>query len=1033
MSDLFDAVKRVLRDSNTAEVLEGSVVAVSANEAWVNTTGSSQQQSALYAVAVSPGDRVVILRASRNNRLIIIGKYNHPKYGTLGGSGGTGYNKPLGLSSIHLADSVVFYWQSAATQPALFEVQTNSVAGDTGAETVLVTSGNYYIIQSSTDVYCRIRSVMGADKSAWTDWASSNSSRTANLFLAGPASGDPATPTWREIASADLSTALLTPPPFGTNSPNTVYASAFRLTTGASNGYVLTSDTDGDASWQPAVVPLTVREQDGEPSIAGVSEIRVSNGKLTNQGSGIVSLDLSSSSLTVQEQDGTPSVAGVSTIKFPNTTVTDEGSGVVRVASIVPPVEARYSETRTLLYENTLVSDGDTWDIDGIPQAYDHLEIAIQIRGSNASYAYSDGVLFLNDDTTKANYQTARIAYGPNNGSWSASLNEPRYLEMTGGNNPSTVWTDSLGRIDWYSVAGRQKTIHARSIAQHGSTSWVYGFLHHILSSVTDAITRIRIQPGDAVMYPFKAGSHIRITGIRNEYVAANPNVDQSQIIYVGKHGSDSNTGLRPETAKLTIQAGITAASALTPSASNRITVKVMDSGTYVEALTNAQYVSIHAPNATLSGSIVSDGDNAIHFGRMVAADDGGYIFRKNNNNTSCYLTFNEIDGSGFNNVDCIRNPASNGILFVNGGKILVGPNGRGIGSNTGGSTGHTHLSRVGDIYLAGDNAVGVQALGDKVVGHIDRILETGNPTGAVGVSVDATGSAYLSINEIIADIACDVTSGGILQGFCGQLSGAEVGTHTLVISNRIVGSQSPNYVYAAPNGSAGAPTFRALVAADIADALASPTAIGSVAQSTIKGTTVTATSAGSNFAGMTNTGNFVVTSTGAAPTFEGAVDGAFNLNTIFDTWGAGNTGSRFIGRHAGGTKASPSQTKANHELMYFDARGHNGTGYVSNARAAVELYATEDWSSTANGTGIRLRITTDGTVTLVTMLQFDSSGGVRRMGLFGNTPVARPTYGAPTGAATRTAFATGSVTLSQLAERVKAIIDDLRARGDFA
>lgn len=38
--------------------------------------------------------------------------------------------------------------------------------------------------------------------------------------------------------------------------------------------------------------------------------------------------------------------------------------------------------------------------------------------------------------------------------------------------------------------------------------------------------------------------------------------------------------------------------------------------------------------------------------------------------------------------------------------------------------------------------------------------------------------------------------------------------------------------------------------------------------------------------------------------------------------------------------------------------------------------------------------------------------------------------YGAPTGTATRTTFATGSVTLPQLAERVKALIDDLRAVG---
>ena len=69
------------------------------------------------------------------------------------------------------------------------------------------------------------------------------------------------------------------------------------------------------------------------------------------------------------------------------------------------------------------------------------------------------------------------------------------------------------------------------------------------------------------------------------------------------------------------------------------------------------------------------------------------------------------------------------------------------------------------------------------------------------------------------------------------------------------------------------------------------------------------------------------------------------------------------------------------------------------------------------------------------------TSGGVRRirvgsggeLHLFGGTPVARPTYGAPTGTATRTTFDTATVTLAQLAERVKAMIDDKRARGDYA
>lgn len=53
--------------------------------------------------------------------------------------------------------------------------------------------------------------------------------------------------------------------------------------------------------------------------------------------------------------------------------------------------------------------------------------------------------------------------------------------------------------------------------------------------------------------------------------------------------------------------------------------------------------------------------------------------------------------------------------------------------------------------------------------------------------------------------------------------------------------------------------------------------------------------------------------------------------------------------------------------------------------------------------------------------------------GVFGATPVAQSTgWGAPTGTATKTTFNTATVTLPQLAERVKAMIDYALSRGDF-
>lgn len=54
-------------------------------------------------------------------------------------------------------------------------------------------------------------------------------------------------------------------------------------------------------------------------------------------------------------------------------------------------------------------------------------------------------------------------------------------------------------------------------------------------------------------------------------------------------------------------------------------------------------------------------------------------------------------------------------------------------------------------------------------------------------------------------------------------------------------------------------------------------------------------------------------------------------------------------------------------------------------------------------------------------------------IGFNGTAPVAKSTgWGAPTGTATKTTFATTTVTTQQLAERVKALIDYLTSRGDI-
>lgn len=58
-------------------------------------------------------------------------------------------------------------------------------------------------------------------------------------------------------------------------------------------------------------------------------------------------------------------------------------------------------------------------------------------------------------------------------------------------------------------------------------------------------------------------------------------------------------------------------------------------------------------------------------------------------------------------------------------------------------------------------------------------------------------------------------------------------------------------------------------------------------------------------------------------------------------------------------------------------------------------------------------------------------TSGTQKLGFYGAAPVVRPTgWAAPTGTATRSTYATSTATVTQLAERLKALIDDLTALG---
>lgn len=74
---------------------------------------------------------------------------------------------------------------------------------------------------------------------------------------------------------------------------------------------------------------IEVKEVDGAPDVTGVSKVVVSNGTLTDNGSGQVTLVTGGGSLEVKEADGSPDVSGVSLISVTNGKLTDNGGGSI--------------------------------------------------------------------------------------------------------------------------------------------------------------------------------------------------------------------------------------------------------------------------------------------------------------------------------------------------------------------------------------------------------------------------------------------------------------------------------------------------------------------------------------------------------------------------------------------------------------------------------------------------------------------------------------------------------------------------------
>ena len=236
---------------------------------------------------------------------------------------------------------------------------------------------------------------------------------------------------------------------------------------------------------------------------------------------------------------------------------------------------------------------------------------------------------------------------------------------------------------------------------------------------------------------------------------------------------------------------------------------------------------------------------------------------------------------------------------------------------------------------------------------------------GTAWQKVDNT-DAVTSVNGYTGTVVLNATDVGAVSSVSGTAPvSVATGTTTPVISlaasygdtQNPYASKTANYVLASPNGSAGVPTFRALVSADIPS---------------LSSTYIPYTNAGSaidlNAQTVTNIAHLGLNST-AVPDILLRAYGDNNSTSRISIRGYSSNSSSSSMRVAKfrGTFASPQAPLSGDSLGKFELAGYGTTSSSGYPQASYEGVATENWNATARGSKA-LFYTTPNTTTTQTL-----------------------------------------------------------------
>lgn len=248
---------------------------------------------------------------------------------------------------------------------------------------------------------------------------------------------------------------------------------------------------------------------------------------------------------------------------------------------------------------------------------------------------------------------------------------------------------------------------------------------------------------------------------------------DETNVVYVSKVGSDSNDGLTLDRAKLTIGSAMTAASGLTPSASNRIEVRILDAGIYNENVTIPDYVSLVGPSATVTGSSTGrritlgiESLVRLHKVESTGGTSTECIYGQEQGKAWVYVEEVDQQGAALSSYG-IRTNNSDTDFVLNVGRITVGE-GTAINESFSGQI----SGFVGEIEITSTGRGVYTDLSGKVNLHIGRIFDSGSATSAIDIDGPST-EASIFVGTIDTSTTYAVSNAGsTLSLVVGEVTG---------------------------------------------------------------------------------------------------------------------------------------------------------------------------------------------------------------------------------------------------------------------